>query len=101
MKQYLETRLELVFALKKGTTFSSLAPFIVNTDQAEGVFVVDVEGTFLGEPKKKVLAFTSASTSSLVFLLSRCTQTTQAALASLRAPPNFDPLHKFQLYLKE
>ena len=92
MKRYLETRVKLVSALKEGATSSSLATPIVKIEQMEGVFVVDVEGTFFNEPKKKVHASTSTSTSSPVFLLFGYAQATQTALASLRALPYSDPL---------
>lgn len=38
--------MELVSAVKEGATSSSVAALLVNTEQAEGVFVVDVEDTF-------------------------------------------------------
>lgn len=84
--------MKLVSVLKEGATPNSLAILVMKTEQAEGIFVVDVEGTFLGEPKEKVLPFTSASTLSPVFPLSRYAKATQMPLASLGAPPNFDPM---------
>ena len=61
-------------------TSSSLAPFVVKTEQAWSVVVVDVVGAFL---KKKILASASTSTSSLIFSLLSYVQATQAALTSL------------------
>ena len=67
---------ELVPALKEGATSTSLATHVVKTEQAVGVFVVDVEGTFPSEPKEKVPASTSSSTSNSVFSLSNYIQAT-------------------------
>ena len=59
---------------------------MVKMKQAEGVFVADMQGTYYGEPKKKVPTFTSANMSSPIFPLSRNAQAIQTALASLGAP---------------
>ena len=67
MKRYWETQVELVFTLKRNAASSSLAASMVKTKPAEGVFVVGVEGFFPSEPKEKVFASTSVSTSSPVF----------------------------------
>lgn len=56
--------MELVSALKEGDVFTSLTPHVVKMKQAESVFVVNVKGTFLSEPKEKIHASASASTSS-------------------------------------
>ena len=48
-----------------------------------------MEGEFHGVPKAKVITSVSAS------------PTTQVALASIGAPPNFDPLHEFHLHLEK
>ena len=73
----------------------------MKTEQAEGVFVVDMEGIFLGEPKEKVPAFTSANTSTPVFPLSHYAWVTQMTLASLSALPDLDHQQEFQLHLEE
>ena len=59
------------FHIEGDVTSNSLTAHVVKTEQAEGVFVVDVEGTFPGEPKEKVPISASASTSSPSFPLSR------------------------------
>lgn len=46
---------ELIFALKEDASFSSLAFLVVKTKQAEGFFIVDVEGNFPNESKEKIL----------------------------------------------
>ena len=51
MGWYWETRMELISALKKDAISSSSATLVVRTEQVEGVFVMDVEGTFPGESK--------------------------------------------------
>lgn len=101
MEQYEKTRIKLGFALKEETTSSALAALVVKTEPAEGVFVVDVEGTFPNKPKEKFFAFTSASTSNPIFLFSRYVHVTQEALASLGTSPYFDHLQEFQFYLEE
>ena len=101
MERYWETHVELVSTLKEGATSSSLAPLVVKMEQVESVFVVDVEEAFPSEPREKILASASASTLSPIFPLSRYAKATQAALASLGVPPNFDPLQEFQLHLEE
>lgn len=70
VQQYLKMHVELVFTLIDGTTSNILAAHVVKTEEAEGVFVVDVEGTFPSEPKERVPASTSASTSIMIFPLS-------------------------------
>ena len=62
----------------------------------EGIFIVNVEGLVSSKPKEKVLTFTSASMLSPNFPLLRYALATHAALASLRAPPDFDILQDFQ-----
>ena len=56
MEWYSETQVELVSALKEDATSSLLVAHVVKMKQAEGIFVVDVEETFLSEPKEKVHA---------------------------------------------
>ena len=65
-----------VSALKEGAASSSLAPLVVKTDQAESVFVVDVEGAFPSEPREKAPAFASASTLSPIYSLSHYAKAT-------------------------
>ena len=102
VQQYWETQLELVSALKKDVTPSSLAASVVKTKQAEGVFVVDVKDFFSpNKPKEKGSASTSVNTSSRTFSPSRYTQATQTTLAFSRALPDFDPLQEFHLHLEE
>ena len=48
--------MELVFALKKGVASSSLAASVVELEQAEGVIMVNMEGSFPVEPKDKAHA---------------------------------------------
>ena len=50
----------------------SLVDHVIKTEQMKGVLVVVVKGTFLDEPEEKVFASVSASTSSSIFLFSRC-----------------------------
>ena len=78
-----------------------LVDLVIKMEQTEGIFVMDVEGSFPNKSKEKVHASTSASTSSLVFPLSHYGQAIQAALIFLRAPPDFNPLHEFHLHLKK
>lgn len=59
-----------VSTLKEDATFTSLAASVVKTEQAEGIFIVDVEGTFLDEPKENMSTSVSASTSSPIFSFS-------------------------------
>ena len=101
VEQHRETRVELVSVLKEGAASSSLVAPVVKPAQAEGVVVVDVEGSFPGGPKDKALASASVSTSNLSLPLARYAQATQVTLTSLGAPPDFDPLHEFQLHLEE
>lgn len=42
------------FRLKEDATSTSLAVHVVKIELADGVFIVGVEETFLGEPKEKV-----------------------------------------------
>lgn len=70
MERYWKPRVELVSALKEGTTSSSLASPMLKIEQAESVFVVHVEGAFSSESRKNVVAFASTNTSSLIFSLS-------------------------------
>lgn len=96
-----ETRVKMVSILKENTTSSSLATLVAKTEQAKGVFVVDVKGTFLNEPKEKVFASISISMLSLIILLSCYAQAIKATLVSLGTPPNFDPLKEFQFHLEK
>lgn len=80
------------FPLKEDVTSSSLAASVIKTEQAKGVFVVDVKEHFPNKPKDKVHASTSVSMSIMVISFSRYAQATQMTLASLGAPPDFDPL---------
>ena len=100
VERYWEIRVELVYVLKGGATFSWLAKPVVKTEQEEYVFVVDMEATFLNKPKKNVSTFISASTSSLIFSVFGYAQATEAALASLGVLP-VDPMQVFQLHLEE
>ena len=63
--------MELVSALKEGATSNSLAAPVVKSEQVEGVIVVDVEGSFPGEPKDKASAPAFASVSSPSLPISR------------------------------
>ena len=69
-------------------------------EQAEGAVVMDVEGSFSNGPKDKAPASAAPSTMSPSLPLFRYAQATQAALGSLGVPPNFDPLHEFQVHLE-
>ena len=89
VERYWKTRVQLVSALKEGATSTLMAD--VKSEMPEGVFVVDVEGSTPA----------TASTSSPSFSLSRYAHATQATLASLGAPPIFEPLRAFQLHLQE
>lgn len=80
VKRYSEMLVELVSALKEGTTSSLLAAPMIKTNPTEDVFVVNVEGRFPSESKEKVIASTSISTSNMVFPLSRYGQVTQTTL---------------------
>ena len=73
----------------------------VNSEVPEGVYAVDVEGASHGEYKDKGHALAAASTLSPILPLSHYAQATHAALASLRAPPVFEPLRAFELHLQE
>ena len=73
----------------------------VKSEVPEGVYMVDVEGASLGEPKNKGFAPATASTSSPILLLSRYAHTTQAALAFIGVPLVFEPLRAFELHLQE
>lgn len=88
-------------ALKEDMASSLLAEPMVKTEQAESIFVVDVEITFRSEPKKNIFASASTSTPDLIFPLSRYSHATHAVLTFLRAPHDFDPLQEFQLHLEE
>lgn len=79
--------MELVSALKEGASSSSLAAPMMKTKQAEGVFVVDVEGVFPSEQKKNNLTPTFASTSSPIFPFSRYAKAIHEVLIYLGAPP--------------
>lgn len=63
--------MKLVFALKESACFSSLVALVVKMKQVKGVFVVNAEGAFFGEPKGKVPAPTFTSISNSVVLISR------------------------------
>lgn len=91
--------MELVFALKEGTTSSSLATPTVKSETSKGVFVVDVERTFLGEHKKNVSTSVSTSTPNPLFPLSCYAHDNQASLASLGVPLVLDPLQTFIFHL--
>ena len=71
VERYCETRVELISALKKGATSSLMIVSEVKSEVPEGVYVVDVEGDSLGEPKGKGHAPTTASTSCPILPLSR------------------------------
>ena len=93
--------MKLVSALKEGATFSSLATLVVKMKQTEGVFVVNIEGTFPSNPNKNVHTSTSTSMSSPIFSLFRYTQATHAALVFLGVARDFNPLQEFQFYFEE
>ena len=101
VERYWEIRVELVPALKEGTASSLMAVPEVKSEVPEEIYVVNVEEASPGKPKDKGSAPTATSTSSVIFPLSRSTQATQAALASLGAPPVFEPLREFELHLQE
>jgi hypothetical protein len=101
IERYWETRVELVSALKEGATSSLMAVPEVKTEVPEGAIAVDVEEASHDEPRATGYAPAAASTSSPVLPLSRYAQATQAALASLGAPPDFEPLQAFKLHLQE
>lgn len=56
---------------------------------------------FPSKPKEKVFASTSVSTLNRTFILSRYAQAIHMVLPSSKAPPDFDPMQKFHLHLKE
>jgi hypothetical protein len=101
VERYWETRVELVSALKEGAASSFMAVPEVKMEVQEGVYVVDVEGASLINSTAQGQALAAASASSPVLLLFRYAQATQAALASLGAPPDFEPLQAFELHLQE
>ena len=59
MERNWEKQVKLVSPLKEGTTSRSLGTPMVKTKQTKNVFVVDIEGTFLDEPKENIYALTS------------------------------------------
>ena len=63
--------LDLVCTLTKYANLSSLINYVVNMEQAELVIEMSVKRIFYGEPEVQVPASAFASTSSLIFLLSR------------------------------
>ena len=89
VERYWETRVELVSALKEGATSSLMAVPKTKSEVPEEVYVVNVEGASLGEPKDKGSTPAAASTLSPILPLFRYAQATHAALASLGAPPIF------------
>ena len=95
MEGFWKTRVELVSALKEGAASSLMA-----VPQVKSV-VPDVEEVSPSEPKDKGSALTVASMSSPILPLSCYAQITHAALASLGAPPIFEPLQTFELHLQE
>ena len=99
VERYWETQVALVSALKEGSTSSLMAVSEVKSEVPEGVYVVNVQGISPSEPKDKGSAPTVASTLSPILPLSRYAQAIQAALASLGAPPVFEPLWAFELHL--
>ena len=72
----------------------------VKSEVPEEVYMVDVKGTSPGEPNDKGSVPATASTSSPILPLFRYAQATQAALASLGAPPVFELLQTFELHLQ-
>ena len=46
VERYWKIQIELISALIDDIAFSSLAPPMVKTEQAESIFVVDVEGVY-------------------------------------------------------
>ena len=73
----------------------------VKTEVPEGIYVVDVDRVSPNDPRAKNYAHTAASTSNPILPLSRYAQATQTALASLGAPPDFEPLRTFELHLQK
>ena len=71
MERYWKTWIELVSALKEGATSSLMAVPKVKSEVLEGIYVVDVEGASLDEPKDKGSAPAAGSTSSPFFSLFR------------------------------
>ena len=96
VERYGETRVELVSTLKEGAASNLMAVLQVKSEVPEGIYVVDVEGA---SPGDKDSAPVTASTSSPVLPFSCYAHATQAALASVGAPPLFEPLQEFELYL--
>lgn len=88
MERCLKTPEELVFALKKSAVSNSSTAPLVETDQADGIFVVNVEGISLMNLKRRFMLPTSVSMSNPVFPFFRYAQTTKTPLVSLGAPPN-------------
>ena len=70
------TERQLVSALEKNATSSLMVVLEVKSEVPEGVYVVDEEGAFLGEPKDKGHAPVAASTLSPILPLSRYAQAT-------------------------
>ena len=60
-----------------------------------------MDGASLGEPNDKGSTPAAASKSSPILPFSRYAQATQAVLASLGAPPVFEPLPKIELHLQK
>lgn len=73
----------------------------IRTEVSEGVYLVELKGAALDEPRAKDYTFVAASTSSPILLLSRYGHATHAALASLGAPHDFEPLRVFELHLQK
>jgi hypothetical protein len=55
VERYLETRVEFVSALKEGATSSLMVIHEVKLEVPEGIYVMDVEGTSLGNPWLRVM----------------------------------------------
>lgn len=64
VKRYWVTQLELVFTSNEDATISLAVAPVIKTEQAKGIFIMNVEGIFPNKPNEKVRAFTFASTSS-------------------------------------
>ena len=73
----------------------------IKAEVHEGVYAVDVEGDSHDDPRVKGHAPVAVSTSSPVLPLSRYAQAIHAALASLGAPHDFEPLRVFELHLQK
>ena len=67
---------QLVSALKKGTTCSLMSAPEVKSEILEGVHVVDVDGASPSKPLAKGPALVAASTLNPIFPLSRYAQAT-------------------------